>query len=672
MEQKNPKNSTIYCLASLSAILIVVISACGNAPSETTHPLALTSWPTFTPLALKASTIDPTKTLLTPSPDLTVQPRLAATPDANAELVNKPLHFILIQHASCSWDEFWCPIEEGIHDAARDMNVKVTILSPDKFDLITTASQIDGAVSARPDGIALTVSDPVYLHDPILRAIESGIPVVAYNAGSGPIKDQLPYQIYLGMDDKQAGYLGAYHLIKAGARSGVCIIHAPELTALQNRCLGFSDAFKENGLSADTLNSSMNPVTLKNDILDFAQQHPDVNAYMTTGPTSAQGFYSFLSTVGQDYNQILHGAFDLSPEIITNIDTGVTLFALDQQPYLQGYEAVFWLTMINRYGFKPAVPVMATGPRFVVKNTLKYIVDTNYPIKLTLVHHGLCSWDPYWCVLDQGAYDAARSMDVELNIIGPETFDLYKMAAQIDQLAKDPPDGIGVAIPDPVILHSSILNAIQTGSPVVAFDSGFGPIKDRLPYLTYIGQDEYESGYLGALRLINSGGKMGVCAIHQKGQEALETRCQGFLDAFKTKGLTAQELDIGGDAAKALEIIRNYAQMHPEANAYLTLGAADPGAITIYNFLKESGRQPGEILHGTFDLSTNVVAAIKNGTTLFTVDAQPYLQGYTTVTFLTLFLRKGIVPTSPITLTGPAFVDINNINFVELQVGKTR
>src|SRR3990172_7285715 len=122
------------------------------------------------------------------------------------------LNLILVQHALCAWDSFWCTVEKGIADAAKDMGVKVTVLGPDKFDLEKTAALIDQAVAAKPDGIALTVTDPVLFKEPILRALDAGIPVVAYNAGSGPDKDGIPYLTYLGQDEYQGGYLGGLRL----------------------------------------------------------------------------------------------------------------------------------------------------------------------------------------------------------------------------------------------------------------------------------------------------------------------------------------------------------------------------------------------------------------------------------------------------------------------------
>ncbi len=145
----------------------------------------------------------------------------------------------MVQHALCAWDSFWCTVEEGIKTAAKQMDVDVTILGPDKFDLEKTASLIDQAVAAKPDGIGLTVTDPVLFKDPIMKALNAGIPVLAYNAGSGPIDDGIPYMTYLGMDEYQGGYQSGQRMIAAGGKRGVCINHQVGHAGLDARCKGF-------------------------------------------------------------------------------------------------------------------------------------------------------------------------------------------------------------------------------------------------------------------------------------------------------------------------------------------------------------------------------------------------------------------------------------------------
>jgi simple sugar transport system substrate-binding protein len=96
------------------------------------------------------------------------------------------------------------------------------------------------------------------------------------------------------------------------------------------------------------------------------------------------------------------------------------------------------------------------------------------------------------------------------------------------------------------------------------------------------------------------------------------------------------------------------------------------GANPFYAFMEAAGLGAGDIYHGTFDLSTEIVTKIKDGTTMFGVDQQPYLQGYGSVQILTLLNRYNLTPALPVTPTGPGFVDLSNIDVVEALAGEYR
>jgi simple sugar transport system substrate-binding protein len=275
------------------------------------------------------------------------------------------LDLILIQHALCAWDAFWCTVEAGIYQAADDMNVNVTVLGPDAFDLEKVAQLIDQAVAAQPDGIALTVSDPDLFREPIQRALDAGIPVVAYNAGSGPIEDGIDYMTYLGQDEYAGGYLGGLKLAAEGGTKGVCINHQVGHTGLDARCNGFATAMEENGIPTEVLATTNDPAESQTIIDDYFTANPDADIFMTMGPNSANPFYAFMEAAGLAAGDVQHGTFDLSDEIIAKIKDGTTMFGIDQQPFLQGYGAVQALMLKVRQGISPALPVTPTGPGFV-------------------------------------------------------------------------------------------------------------------------------------------------------------------------------------------------------------------------------------------------------------------------------------------------------------------
>jgi simple sugar transport system substrate-binding protein len=265
-------------------------------------------------------------------------------------------------------------VQNGIDTAAEQMGVNVTVLGPDAFDLERTAALIDQAATADPDGIALTVTDPVLFKEPIERALDAGIPVIAYDSGAGPIKDNIPYLTFLGADEYQGGFQSGQRLAaQEGAQAGVCINHQVGHTGLDARCQGFLDAMEEKGLSAEVLAITNDPAQSQTIISDFHTANPDVNVFLTLGPNGANPFYAFLEAEGMGPGDVLHGTFDLSAEIVANIENGATLFAVDQQPFLQGYGAVMALTLLKRQGITPALPVTPTGPGFVDQSNIEIV-----------------------------------------------------------------------------------------------------------------------------------------------------------------------------------------------------------------------------------------------------------------------------------------------------------
>jgi simple sugar transport system substrate-binding protein len=367
---------------------------------------------------------------------------------------------------------------------------------------------------------------------------------------------------------------------------------------------------------------------------------------------------------------VIHGTFDLSPEIAARIKDGTTMFGIDQQPFLQGYGAVQMLTMVNRYGILPALPVTSTGPGFVDASNVDFEADPNRPVDVMMVQHALCAWDSFWCVVQKGIETAAKEMSVNATVLGPDSFDLERVAQLIAQAAAAQPDGIGLTVTDADLFREPIQAALDAGIPVLAYNAGAGPLEDGIGYMTYLGQDEYAGGYLGGLKLAANGGTQGVCINQQVGHTGLDKRCNGFTDALAEKGIPAEVLAIGDDPAESQTIIADYYTANPNTDIFMTLGPN--GANPFYAFMEAAGLGAGDVVHGTFDLSPEIIAKIKDGTTMFGIDQQPFLQGYGAVQALMLKVRYGISPALPVTPTGPGFVDASNVAVVERLAGEYR
>ena len=300
---------------------------------------------------------------------------MLVTPAFAQAPTEKPVKIYLVAHAACSFDSFWCVVEQGIADAKKDLNVDVTLITPDQFNIEQTAQDIDRALAASPDGLGVTVTDGVLFEEPLMRAINAGIPVIAYNtADARPAGERIPYLTYIGQDEYLGGYRGGKRLIEAhGGKAGVCVNQQVGHVGLDARCAGFGAALEEAGLKSEVLSISDDPSEAATIMDDYMTAKPDVDLWLTLGPNGANPFYTFMDNAGLKAGDIFHGTFDLGPEIAAKIKEGVTDFAIDQQPYLQGYMVVQWLAWINRLGLYPANDITLTGPGFIDQGNLEIV-----------------------------------------------------------------------------------------------------------------------------------------------------------------------------------------------------------------------------------------------------------------------------------------------------------
>jgi simple sugar transport system substrate-binding protein len=112
------------------------------------------------------------------------------------------------------------------------------------------------------------------------------------------------------------------------------------------------------------------------------------------------------------------------------------------------------------------------------------------------------------------------------------------------------------------------------------------------------------------------------------------------------------------DPEDAAQRIRGALARDAAVDGMLMLGPG--GAAPALAALRESGRA-GRIAVGTFDLTPEVLAAVRDGHLLFAIDQQPYLQGYLAVVLLTKYLDTKAMPGGgQLIRTGPGFVTREN------------
>jgi simple sugar transport system substrate-binding protein len=277
--------------------------------------------------------------------------------------------FVLVSHAPDS-DSWWNTIKNAIKVAGEQMQVKVEYRNPPTGDLADMARIVEQAVASKPDGLILTIADFDVLSGPVNKAVKKGIPVITINSGTHEQSEKLGALLHVGQPEYAAGN-GAGKRAKAnGVTKALCVNHYITNPASVERCQGYADAIGAD-LSKTMIDAGQDPGEIKNRVIAFLRANKDTNGIITLGPTSAHPTIQAVQELGLK-GEVYFGTFDLSGEIATAVKDGTIAFAIDQQPYLQGYLPVVILTNFVRYGVVPGNHINS-GPGFVTKDTISKV-----------------------------------------------------------------------------------------------------------------------------------------------------------------------------------------------------------------------------------------------------------------------------------------------------------
>jgi simple sugar transport system substrate-binding protein len=259
--------------------------------------------------------------------------------------------------------------------------------------------------------------------------------------------------------------------------------------------------------------------------------------------------------------------------------------------------------------------------------------------------------DSFWDKIRAGAQAAAKQEGITLKYSNNN--DAGQQATLVQNAIDSKVDGIAVTLAYADQVGPAAQKAAQAGIPTVAFNSG---ISDYQKYGIgmYFGSDEDLAGQSAGQKMTAAGGGKAICVVQEQGSVALEARCAGVKKTFpNTENLQVN----GADLPSVQQTIGAKLQQDPSISYVVTLGA--PIALAALQ-AKTGANSKAKVV--TFDLNADVAKDIQAGTIEFSIDQQPYVQGYMAVTSLWLSLTNGndLGGGKPV-LTGPSFVDKSNI-----------
>lgn len=260
--------------------------------------------------------------------------------------------------------------------------------------------------------------------------------------------------------------------------------------------------------------------------------------------------------------------------------------------------------------------------------------------------------NPFFVPTQHGIEDASAIFNTQFQWTGSETSEISDMVSAFDSAIAADADGIAVSLVDLEAFNDPIRRALDQGIPVVSYNAD-AP-NDRL---SYIGQDLYQSGFAMGERIVELVGEGDVALfIATPGQLNIQPRIDGAVDAINESGapINHESIASGPTLEEELDRVEAYFLGNPDVAGMF---AVDAGSTQSVGQIVENNDAVGEVVTGGFDLLPETVRMVAEGVMAFTIDQQPYLQGFLPTAYLYLHKLSGGVVTPPETNTGLVFLD---------------
>ncbi|WP_375002351.1 substrate-binding domain-containing protein [Aeromicrobium sp. CTD01-1L150] len=277
------------------------------------------------------------------------------------------LTYAVITH-SAPGDAFWDRVKSGAERAGDDYGVSVEYSSDP--DPAKQSQLIDGAVADGADGIVVSMANPDGLEDSVKKAVAADVPVVTINSGVDRFAE-FGALTHIGQSETIAGEAVGEELKDEGLSKAICVVQEAGNVGLEERCKAAAGTFggdMEN-LQVDGTDGGAVEATITSKL----QSDTDIDVVLTLG---GQYAINAVSAVDQSGSSAKVATFDLSEDVVKGIQDDSILFAVDQQPYVQGFQGVttLYLKSINGNDLGGGQPINS-GPAFVTKDNADAVLE---------------------------------------------------------------------------------------------------------------------------------------------------------------------------------------------------------------------------------------------------------------------------------------------------------
>ncbi|MFJ5222299.1 sugar ABC transporter substrate-binding protein [Streptomyces sp. NPDC088400] len=274
--------------------------------------------------------------------------------------VNTPKWTVAMVTHSGDGDTFWDIVQNGAKQAAVKDNINFLYANSDEGQ--EQAQLVQSYIDKNVDGLIVTLAKPDAMKAVVTKAVKAGIPVITVNSGVDQSKS-FGALSHIGQDETIAGEAVGEELAERGKKKALCVVHEQGNVGHEQRCAGAKKAFDGQLQNLYVDGTSLPDVQAS--IEAKLQADHSIDSVVTLGAPFADAAVKAKETAGSKAEV---DTFDLNAKVASDLKSGTLGFAVDQQPYLQGYEAVdlLWLYRYNADVLGGGRPVL-TGPQVVTQ-----------------------------------------------------------------------------------------------------------------------------------------------------------------------------------------------------------------------------------------------------------------------------------------------------------------
>jgi simple sugar transport system substrate-binding protein len=284
--------------------------------------------------------------------------------------------WVFVNHVTTN--PFFVPTQYGIADAGAIFNTSDQWTGSETSDVSQMVSAMNSAISSKADGIAVAIIDAKAFNSPTQKALDAGIPVIAYNADAPPGSGN-NRMAYIGQDLFVSGQKMGERIVELIPSGDVVgFIATPGSLNIQPRIDGAKQAIADSGkpinfkqvATGAQVNQELSTIDA------YYQGHKDLKGMFAVDAGSTQGVAQVMQKYNLPSKGIHGGGYDLLPTTLNLINKGFLDFTIDQQPYLQGFYPAVQFFLYKISGGLMAPSDTNTGLLFVTKDNVKPYLTT--------------------------------------------------------------------------------------------------------------------------------------------------------------------------------------------------------------------------------------------------------------------------------------------------------